>query len=530
MAAKDIVRRICIGCIQVRAWMKKHQSKVRSKLSWKIVHSHLLYRCILVTMGLLLWTLSLCCFLAVLTQVSHVKGHDESLRVEGSQFLSPPNQPTEVADFGSAHSRGLPKQRFIHNLETIATMRGSPRGVAPRENKEGETTELCKGKYIYIHAIPREFNVQLLEQCHTLSEWTDMCRYLSNGGFGPPLLQAAELSASLSNSWFQTHQFSLEVLFHTRMQQYPCLTSNSRTAVAIYVPFYAGLEASRCLWNHNHTIRDAGPLRFADWVKRQPEWEAFGGCDHFMVAGRITWDFRRVKDEAGEWGNKLLHLPEMRKMTTLLVEGSPWDNNDVAIPYPTYFHPSSDSEISIWQTQVMKFKRKVMFSFAGGGRPHIKESIREHIMQQCRQSKHCKLLACNNLGVGKCNSPEKVMELFEESVFCLQPPGDSATRRSIFDSILAGCIPVFFHPNSFSGYKWHFPQNQSSYSVYIPESHVRSRELNIESQLLQISSGEIKKLQKAVIQLIPGLVYAHPRKMHLQKFHDAFDIAVQVLT
>jgi hypothetical protein len=25
-------------------------------------------------------------------------------------------------------------------------------------------------------------------------------------------------------------------------------------------------------------------------------------------------------------------------------------------------------------------------------------------------------------------------------------------------------------------------------------------------------------------------VYAHPRKMHLQKFHDAFDIAVQVLT
>jgi hypothetical protein len=89
--------------------------------------------------------------------------------------------------------------------------------------------------------------------------------------------------------------------------------------------------------------------------------------------------------------------------------------------------------------------------------------------------------------------------------------------------MLADCIPVFFHPDS--GYNWHFPQNQSSYSVYISKSHVQSRELNIESQLLQISSGEIKKLQKAMIQLIPCLVYAHP-----QKFHDALDMAVQVLT
>ncbi len=113
-------------------------------------------------------------------------------------------------------------------------------------------------------------------------------------------------------------------------------------------------------------------------------------------------------------------------------------------------------------------------------------------------------------------------------MFCLQPPGDSATFQLIFDSMLADCTPVFF--NSDSGYNWHFPQNQSSYSVYISEPHVQSRELNIESQLLQISSGEIRKLQKAVIQLIPGLVYAHPQKTRLQKFHDALDMAVQVLT
>ncbi len=30
------------------------------------------------------------------------------------------------------------------------------------------------------------------------------------------------------------------------------------------------------------------------------------------------------------------------------------------------------------------------------------------------------------------------------SVFCLQPPGDSPTRKSFYDAIIAGCIPVIF--------------------------------------------------------------------------------------
>ena len=33
-------------------------------------------------------------------------------------------------------------------------------------------------------------------------------------------------------------------------------------------------------------------------------------------------------------------------------------------------------------------------------------------------------------------------ELYAQSVFCLQPPGDSPTRRAFYDSLLFGCIPV----------------------------------------------------------------------------------------
>lgn len=150
--------------------MRKHPFKVRSKSSWKIVHSDLLYQYPSDYGSVVIWALSLCCFLAVLSHICHVQGHHESLQVEGSQFLSPPIQSAQVADFGSTYFEDLPEQRFIHNLETRAAMRGSPRWVAPRDCEEGETRELCNGKYIYIHAIGREFTVQLLEECHTLSD------------------------------------------------------------------------------------------------------------------------------------------------------------------------------------------------------------------------------------------------------------------------------------------------------------------------------------------------------------------------
>ena len=43
------------------------------------------------------------------------------------------------------------------------------------------------------------------------------------------------------------------------------------------------------------------------------------------------------------------------------------------------------------------------------------------------------------------------------AVFCLQPPGDMPTRKSVFDVILSGCIPVLFHPlTARYMYEWHW--------------------------------------------------------------------------
>lgn len=125
----------------------------------------------------------------------------------------------------------------------------------------------------------------------------------------------------------------------------------------IFIPFYAGLDVGRYLWGYNASVPDSLSLDLVRWLKSQPEWAAMGGIDHFLVAGRITWDFRRPGEEENAWGGKFLFLPEAKNMTVLVIESGPWHSNDFAIPYPTYFHPSKDSEVFAWQDRMKQLER-----------------------------------------------------------------------------------------------------------------------------------------------------------------------------
>ncbi|XP_072975642.1 xyloglucan galactosyltransferase KATAMARI1 homolog [Typha angustifolia] len=382
----------------------------------------------------------------------------------------------------------------------------------------------CVGRYIYVHDLPHRFNSDMLRDCHILSAWTDMCRFISNAGLGPRLNGADGVFSN--TGWYATNQFSLEVIFHNRMKQYECLTTDSSRASAIFVPYYVGLDLARYLWGYNISMRDSTSLDLVRWLKSRPEWAPMGGKDHFLVAGRITWDFRRLTDEETNWGSKFLLLPETKNMTVLVIESSPWHSNDFGIPYPTYFHPSNYYEVVSWQNKMRGMNRPWLFSFAGAPRPNQMASIRGRIIDQCLTSAHCKLLECD-FGASKCHSPSSVMNLFQNSVFCLQPQGDSYTRRSIFDAMVAGCVPVFFHPGSaYVQYTWHLPKDYTKYSVFISEDEVREGKVRIEEVLQRYSDEEVRAMREEVISMIPRLIYKDPRyKIESEK--DAFDVAVE---
>ncbi|CAL5189480.1 unnamed protein product [Lathyrus oleraceus] len=378
----------------------------------------------------------------------------------------------------------------------------------------------CLGKYIYMYHLPSRFNEDLLKKCHTLNSWENMCPYLSNLGLGLEVFEKSH------RNWFVTYQFSLEVIFHNIMKHYRCLTNDSSLASAVYVPYYPGFDVGRYLWGgFNVSVRDESPKKLMEWLTQQPEWKKLNGKDHFVVSGRIGFEFRRSSDENEDWGTKFMFLPGASNMSLLLIESCGFYDNEFAIPYPTYFHPKSDDEILDWQKQVREIKRDYLFTFAGAPRPNSTSSIRNELIQQCESSPNCKLAGCNKNQ--NCGDPVYVTDVLMNSVFCLQPPGDSYTRRSIFDSILAGCIPVFFHPQSaYNQYLWHFPKNTSSYSIFIPEIDVKEKRVKIDMKLLNVSTNEVLAMREKVIKLIPKIIYRYPSS-RLKTHEDAFDVAIK---
>ncbi|RCV18726.1 hypothetical protein SETIT_3G325700v2 [Setaria italica] len=415
-------------------------------------------------------------------------------------------------------------------LEEITGTSPPPPQLA-RQGRQGRAAnraaaaDRCAGRYIYVQELPSRFNADLLRNCRSLSEWTDMCRHVANAGMGPRLTRTGAVLPA--TGWYDTNQFTLEVIFHGRMRQYGCLTADASRADAVYVPYYAGLDVGRHLWGSSNGARDALAEDLAGWLRSTPAWAARGGRDHFLVGGRIAWDFRR--QDGGNWGSRLLLLPEAANMTALVLESGPWHAGDVAVPYPTCFHPSRTAEVASCQRALRRARRPWLFAFAGARRPGGAGgggTLRDAVIGQCARSRRCGLLQCGRGRRHDCYAPGNVVRHFKSAAFCLQPPGDSYTRRSAFDAMLAGCVPVFFHPGSaYTQYRWHLPADHARYSVFVPGDGVRNGTVRVEDVLRRFSRAEVAAMREQVIRMIPSIVYRDPR-VPGDGFRDAFDIAV----
>ena len=318
------------------------------------------------------------------------------------------------------------------------------------------------------------------------------------------------------------------MIFHARVENHPCRTWEPNKANLFYVPFYGGLHASSKFREANHTKRDALAVDLVDYIQSQPWWKRNNGKDHFLALGRTAWDFMRTKDGPDFGANILLNLPAVKNMSVLTVERQPWEgSNQHGIPYASYFHPKTDTEMSRWQQRVRNSDRPYLFSFVGGKRKGLeKAAIRDEIVKQCGKSTKCKLLQCGS-GATKCHEPSAVLDIMMKSQFCLQAAGDSFTRRSTFDSVLAGCIPVFFSAHTaYTQYAWYLPADKNEYSVYIDEQGEESK--RIEEVLLRIPSEKVKRMREVVINLIPRITYAHPNGIDFG-FKDAVDVALTQL-
>lgn len=68
----------------------------------------------------------------------------------------------------------------------------------------------------------------------------------------------------------------------------------------------------------------------------------------------------------GQQLSKLLTYPAVENITAILVEASPWNRNNLAVPYTTYFHPETAAAFAAWQRRVRAAARPWLFSFPDG--------------------------------------------------------------------------------------------------------------------------------------------------------------------
>ncbi|CAN1845345.1 Probable xyloglucan galactosyltransferase GT17 [Linum perenne] len=324
-----------------------------------------------------------------------------------------------------------------------------------------------------------------------------MCPYVANRGLGRPLYDGGS-----SPTWYATHQFIGEMIFHARLENHPCRTVDPTTADLFYVPFYGGLHQSSMARETNLTARDHLAVQLA----RHLSW--------------LTWRQR---------------LTALSNVTVLTVERQPWEGGkrQVGIPYPSYFHPFNVDQVRTWQTEVKGSRRPYLWSFIGAPRKGGGiAAVREELMRQCSESRRCKLVNCTmseeNEHRFKCHDPKEVLNVMRKSQFCLQAPGDSFTRRSTFDAVLTGCIPVFFSwHTAYSQYEWYFSKDRASYSVYMEEKEVMGGK-RVEEELLRIERGKVEAMRELIIEeLMPRMTYAHPNASNVDKgFEDVIDVAL----
>ena len=108
------------------------------------------------------------------------------------------------------------------------------------------------------------------------------------------------------------------------------------------------------------------------------------------------------------------------------------------------------------------YERQITISFTGSPRRFNEYStlMREALVQKCKEITTTTNNPKNCVHGSYDHNKMSNNELSRNSVFCLQPPGDMPSRKSVFDSILSGCIPVLFHPLTAKYmYEWHWGQD-----------------------------------------------------------------------
>eukprot|EP01135_Chromosphaera_perkinsii_P006863 Nk52_evm18s621 gene=Nk52_evmTU18s621 len=382
---------------------------------------------------------------------------------------------------------------------------------------------------VYVYTIPEKFNWGLkFNGTEPTKSWC------WKDGYGTSEFRG-ETEAIRNNG-----QFNNEFIIYHRFLNYEGRVYDPMEADLLYVPYFPGMAR-----DFGGKPEDLKVLNQAFWkylVDEQPYYKRLNGARHFMTMGRVELDFY-------SWRNKMLMnfrkvsdnvlflgIDRLQNVKLPELKGIPYAHNVRTIPYPSMIHyVKGDYHPWLIDNDFRKnkdgsWKRLVACLL------NPRFEYRKKLVNKCNE--YPKAVCEHQMPTSI--HPKNDFLMMKESVFCLNPAGDTWTRKGFYDNILSGCIPVLFEENidyAFSDYYTKQRLKKTKLVSGVNDFHVPSSEeiaiiLKKEHTddpvkfLKTISEDIIAKKQKRMEEIAQYFQYSlTPEK----EFPDAFDMLIRML-
>jgi hypothetical protein len=259
-------------------------------------------------------------------------------------------------------------------------------------------------------------------------------------------------------------QWGTEVLMHKWLMSSEMRTTDPDEADLFYVPVYATCNIVR----KNLKYKDVGQEIYEavfEFLRTQKSWREHGGIDHvFLFAdgqGVNQWPWYDVVSNSillmvdgtcPTWGTELEDKVDIKTCF------SPW--KDIIIPGHTDFA----RVLKIKELKKPLGERKLLFSWRGRSSfihdAYNKSVTRTEIVEHFLDLPHT--------DVG--GFSKTFFESKTNSQFCLVPSGTSPWSNHLYESIIAGCIPVILS-DEYQLPFWH-RLDWTKFSVKLPEGKI----------------------------------------------------------
>ena len=263
-----------------------------------------------------------------------------------------------------------------------------------------------------------------------------------------------------------------------------------------------------------------------------PFWKRRSGRDHFVVSSRPLRHETTNHDDCF-FGEHVVVLSVEQNLDDL--RPSPY----MSVPYPTWYHFDGKQERHAdfpWKVSSQRKPRRYLVSLVASTQSGGK-LLRRALHAQCSQHvTSCYLESSSRPKLSALFARvSKGVQCYQQTIFSLQPRGDSWTRRGLFDSLLVGTIPVIFDKRTLP-YSSFIPR-PADVSIYIPADDVIQGRIDVVEYLSRISQRRISELQHNIERIAFGLQYSasgathllQAQQCHLNRACDAFDIIMEQL-